>query len=243
MGLPANHKAERTPQGGFTLLEIMVSLAILAMALVVLIRITTKNVQATNRAKLLTVATFLVRGKIVEIEDRILALGFVDVDEEDAGDFSNEQYPSITWTSLVERVELPTNLGQMAQQSASDATQSAQDINAQNPLQFMAGMMGGFMSTLMDPIRIGLQEAVRRVTVKVFWHEIGRGERSFEVVTFMTDPSRLDLAMGGLSGGAAPSDTSDEGSSGATGAPGSGTQPGQQNRPSSAAPPGVGGTR
>ncbi len=51
------------------------------------------------------------------------------------------------------------------------------------------------MSTLIEPIRVGLEEAVRRVTVQVFWEEVGRPTRSFEVITFMTDPAKLDAAV------------------------------------------------
>jgi len=186
----------RRAEGGFTLLEILVSLAILAMALVVLVRITTKNIQATNRAKLVTAATFLARGKIVEIEDRILALGFVDVDEEETGNFGDDGYGSIGWETLIEKIELPTDLGQLTQQASGQLASDSQSIESQNPLQFIGGMMGGLMSTIMDPIRIGLEESVRRITVTVYWDELGRGEQSLQLVTFVTDPARLSRAMG-----------------------------------------------
>jgi len=69
-------------------------------------------------------------------------------------------------------------------------------------MDLLAGFMGSFMTTLMDPIRIGLEESVRRVVVKVKWNEPGRPEQSFEVVNFMTDPSKLDMAlMGGSAAG------------------------------------------
>ena len=38
----------------------------------------------------------------------------------------------------------------------------------------LTGIMGGMMSGFIDPIRLGLQESVRRVTVRVVWDEIGR---------------------------------------------------------------------
>ena len=41
--------------------------------------------------------------------------------------------------------------------------------------------------------RIGLQESVRRVTVRVFWDESGRPNQTLEVVTFLTDPAKLVL--------------------------------------------------
>jgi hypothetical protein len=62
-------------------------------------------------------------------------------------------------------------------------------------MEMLSGFMGGFMATLMDPIRLGLQESVRKLTVKVKWNEAGKLEQSFEVVNFLTDPSRLETAV------------------------------------------------
>ena len=81
--------------GGFSLLEVMVALAILAMALVVLVRITTNNVRNTQHAKMTTTATFLARAKMAELEDVVLEEGFVDNDQEEEGDFSDNEQPEV----------------------------------------------------------------------------------------------------------------------------------------------------
>lgn len=210
---------------GFTLLEVMVSIAILALALVALLGIATNNVRATNHAKLTTAATFLARAKIAEIEDNLQYEGFSETDAEDAGDFAAEGYPQFSWTSLVEKVELPTEAVQQVQQAASDKS-----IEATNPLEAMAGFMGGFMGMLIEPLRVGLENSVRRVTVTVTWDEVGRGPQSMEVSAFFTDPSRIDQTMptvtggaGGASGGAAIGQT---GQTGRGGAPGGATPSG-----------------
>jgi hypothetical protein len=72
---------------------------------------------------------------------------------------------------------------------SNKATQST------NPMDVLSGFMGGFMSMLMDPIRLGLQESVRRLTVTVKWTEAGKPEQSFEVISFVTDPARLETAV------------------------------------------------
>ena len=188
----------KTRQSGFTLLEIMVALAILSMTLVVLLEIITNNVRATNHSKMTTTATFLARGKMVDIEDDIIANGFVDNDDAAKGDFKEEGFPGYHWESLVERVELPTDLTQKAQQTSTD-----QALDSKDPMQALGGMVGGLMSSFMEPIRIGLQESVRRATLRVFWDETGRPNQTLEVVTFLTDPAKLDLALTGTSGSAA----------------------------------------
>lgn len=189
------------------------AIAIMALSLVVIVRITAGNVRSAAHAKLVTTATFLARTKLAAVEDDIIALGFTDSDQEDAGDFGDEGQPKFRWESLIERVELPTDIAAQAQEAAQDKTQEAQTGPSANPMMAMAGMMGGFMSTLIEPVRIGLQESVRRVTVRVLWNEIGRDEQSFEIVTYMTDPSKLDLAMG------LPAGSAGTGGAGGTGTP------------------------
>ena len=83
-------------------------------------------------------------------------------------------------------------------------------------MEMLSGFMGGFMATLMDPIRLGLQESVRKLTVRVSWDEPGKPEQSFEVVNFLTDPSRLETAVTlAATGGGTGTDTSTSTSTGA----------------------------
>jgi general secretion pathway protein I len=200
-GMPGVLRRRRSSAGGFTLLEIMVALAILSTTLVVLLRIVTNNVRATNHAKMTTAATFLARTKMVELEDDVLYDGFIETNESKNGSFKTEGYPQFRWETSVERIELPTNMTQQAQDEAKTASDKAKD-----PMAMMSGFLGGMMSTFIEPIRIGLQESVRKVTVRVLWDETGRRDQSFEVVQYLTDPAKLDLALtgGGAPGGVPP---------------------------------------
>lgn len=168
----------------------MISLAILAMSLVIVSRIVTGNVRATHHARMTTAATFLARTRIALMEQSLQEYGFAEMDGEDAGDFSREGFPNFRWYTKVERIELPADATQKMQQASSK-----QMLNTNNPLEMLSGFMGGFMSTLMEPIRLGLQESVRKITVRVKWNEAGKPEQTMDVVLFLTDPSRLETAV------------------------------------------------
>jgi len=197
----------RRAESGFTLLEIMVAVAILASTLVVLLSIVTNNVRSTNHAKMTNAATFLARTKMVEVEAQILDLGFTDNDESKSGTFRDLGYPQFRFDTLIERIELPSDLAQKARDQSTTETKDSKD-----PMSMLTGFMGGMMASFIDPVRLGLQESVRKVTVRVLWDEHGRRDQTLEVVQYLTDPAKLDLALnpgagatsgtGGSTGGA-----------------------------------------
>ncbi|HEY2729288.1 MAG TPA: prepilin-type N-terminal cleavage/methylation domain-containing protein [Polyangia bacterium] len=203
---PAAHRA-----AGFTLLEVMIAVAILSMTLVTLLSIVTSNIRATHHAKLTTTATFLARSKMVDLEDQVLENGFSTSDESATGTFKEQGHGEFRWDSLIERVELPADAALKQRDEAQD---KAKDEPA-NPMSLISGFLGGMMSSFIEPIRLGLQEAVRRVTVHVTWDETGRLDQTIEVVQYLADPSKLDAALTG--GGAAT------GAAGAAGTPAAGS--------------------
>ena len=210
-------KARARASSGFTLLEVMAATAILSLTLTVIIGVISNNVRATTHARLLTTATFLARGKIVSLEDTLIEKGFQDLDELEDGNFAEEGFREFGWTSAIEKIQLPTDMAKTAQQAAGDLSQK------KDPMQALTGMIGGMMGMFIEPVRVGLEESVRRVTVRVFWQERGRPEQSVEVVMYVTDPAKLDLALslGGAAAGAAggqPQQGSGSGSGSGSGA-------------------------
>jgi general secretion pathway protein I len=204
-------------EAGFTLLEIMVAIAVLSITLVVLLSIVTNNVRATNHAKMTTAATFLARTKMVDIEDQILDVGFSDTTETAVGTFKELGNPQFRWETTIERIELPADLGQRAKDQATDDTKDAKD-----PMSMLTGIMGSMMSSFIEPVRIGLQESVRKVTVRVIWNEHGRPDQSFEVVQYLTDPAKADINNFGAA-------AAGNGTGAANGASGTGAASGSSN--------------
>jgi general secretion pathway protein I len=94
---------------GFTLLEVMIALALLGFGLVVLIKATTGNIRGAKRAQMMGVATDLSRAKMYDIEEKLLKEGFTETDQsEDGEEFDEEGWPEIKYAYKVEQVELPS---------------------------------------------------------------------------------------------------------------------------------------
>ena len=94
---------------GFTLMEVMVALAVLGLGLVVLIKSTANNINAAEQAHMMGVATDLARGKMYDIEEKLLKDGFTDTDQSqpDLKPFDEEGWPNIFYSYKVEQVEMP----------------------------------------------------------------------------------------------------------------------------------------
>ena len=94
---------------GFTLLEVMIALALLGFALTVLIKSAAGNIFNAQQAHMMGVATDLARAKMYEIEEKLLKDGFSDTEqhEEDQA-FTDEGWPQIKYSYKVVEVELPS---------------------------------------------------------------------------------------------------------------------------------------
>jgi general secretion pathway protein I len=88
------------PQTGFTLLEVLVAVAILGSALAVLLGAVNKNLILASQSKNLAVAGMLAQKKITEVELE----GFPEIREEE-GEF--EEAPGFKWFLSVRPLDIP----------------------------------------------------------------------------------------------------------------------------------------
>ena len=169
----------RRRQRGFTLLEVVISLAILALSLTVLLQSQAASLANAGRSRDVTVASLLARGKMIDIEKKLFHDGFTVNSDEDTGDFRDDGFPDITWKARVSEVELDlsalTSLcGSLAKKSESKDT-SVGDCESQ--LGGMGAMMGGFTEELGRSLRV--------VDLLVSWSE-GKYTNSMSVRALVT---------------------------------------------------------
>ena len=84
-------KKRKAGRGGFTLLEVMIAMAILAIALVAVYRSQSQSVSMAGEARFLTTASLLAKGKMADMERRH-PRELTDAN----GDFG-EDFPDYTW--------------------------------------------------------------------------------------------------------------------------------------------------
>jgi general secretion pathway protein I len=97
----------RAPRG-FTLLEVMIALALLGLGLVVLIKSAAGDIFNAQQAHMMGVATDLARAKMYQIEEKLMKDGFSDTEQtEEDRPFDEEGWPAVLYSYKVEVVELP----------------------------------------------------------------------------------------------------------------------------------------
>jgi prepilin-type N-terminal cleavage/methylation domain-containing protein len=205
---------------GFTLLEVMIGLALLGFGLVVLIQSTTGSIRAAKRAQMIGVATDLSRSVMYDIEEKLLKEGFTETDQsEEDRTFDEEGWPEIKYSYKVEQVELPsfdqlqalaTNAGSAGCGSGAGSGEDAEPCGSfQDSTLFsglsMLGFGGGtedvdaaagasFIQGYYQLIQETLKASIRKVTLTVKFDVLGE-DNELVTVVFLTDPAGLDKGM------------------------------------------------
>jgi general secretion pathway protein I len=200
----------------FTLLEVLVAIAILGLGLTVILSSQTGLFSSASRGEHLTAAGNLLRCKMSELELELEQKGFNLTDENDEGPCCDDE-ENYTCSWKIERVELPPlpeasgdadagvddpgaagPLGAIANISASQGTSlgdkatpgSVMEQLGSTGTSGMEGMVMGFVYPSLKPM---LEASIRRVTVKVMWKE-GQRDRELEATQFLTRPQEGELA-------------------------------------------------
>ena len=197
---------------GFTLLEVMVAIAILGLALTAIFSSEVGASNIAQRAKRQNVATTLARCKMGEIEELVSIEGLPLVEKEDTDDCCEhapvEGY-ECSW--LIERVILPDiGLDESDEDDAeeelsptdraNDTLRSTYDTITEEggtPEAVVAGEAGNLALLALQLgyplLKPFFEEQVRRATVTITWRE-GDREVGFDVAQFLVSdqPPRLD---------------------------------------------------
>ena len=216
---------------GFTLLEVLVAVAILAISLTSLLTSQMNALRATRYAQQVTAAAFLADYQLIEIEWKIKQEenGWGDNDKEYEGDFSEQGWPDITYKCLVDMIEMPDYTALQA--AAEDTDGMGNDLVE---VQDTGEQAFDALGMVWPMVKSAIEQSIRKASCTVYWTDgPDRPPHEFEVMTFWTDTTKLDQIQqaGGEVG--EEDDTNDPdaggGAGGGAGGPGGGT-PGGEGR-------------
>ncbi len=208
-------------QRGFTLLEVLVAVAILGLGLTMILSSQVGLFSGASRGQHITIATNLARCKMSEVELELLKKGYPLTDQKDDGSCCGDDgEPGYTCAWKIERVELPeasemapdggagsaelepgkspldaltklTQLGNPA--TAGSAGAPTLSTFTQTAGEAMGGGLASMAMGLVYPsLKPMLEASIRKITLKVSWKE-GVKERELLVTQYVTDPQQGQL--------------------------------------------------
>ena len=185
-------------QRGFSLLEVMIALGILAMSLTVLLESQASSVNNAGRSRDLTIATLLARSKMIDLEQILFDEGFTVGVTEDDGDFDEEGFEEIKWKSKISEVEL--DLSSLA--GLCDAFSGGDEEGGDESAMDCEGLLGGMggMGGALGSFTSEIGQSLRWMTLTVTW-PVGKYSESLSVRAMIT---REDFGIQRTAPGAIP---------------------------------------
>jgi prepilin-type N-terminal cleavage/methylation domain-containing protein len=148
------------PRKGFSLLEVMVAVALLSLGLVLLLQVQARSIALAQEARDLTVGTMLLRMKLIECEADLAKKGFSVGDYNEEGNFSDDDFPTFFWECHGYKPDMPVadagdisaalgGLGGPTQEAAGDAMPAGADMG----VGMISPILSQMSSVLGDSIR------------------------------------------------------------------------------------------
>lgn len=142
---------------GFTLLEVMISIAVLSISLLALMNSSGNTLITSGRAERISIATMLARSKMSDIEidlEKQKAKGEFPDEKEEEGKF-DDPYEEYSWKMEIRKVDLPAPV---------------------------TGEKGSLQEMIGRTLTKEISTTVRELKLTVKWEELGE-EQTMDVVT------------------------------------------------------------
>lgn len=161
----------RRASPGFSLLEVMIAVAILAVSLMAIFSLQSTSLMSSARAQKISIATQLAREKmartLVDLDAGMVKGEFPD-EKEESGRFEEEKFPDYFWKLSVKKVEIPVPpAGEgLSTGDGSPAKEGSSDV----------------MGKIFEMVSKQLSESSREVKLTVGWTEYDSEEEETGIV-------------------------------------------------------------
>ena len=174
----------------FSLLEMMVAIAILSLGLVLLLQVQARSIQLAQQARTMTIATQLARAKLLDCEQDLMKKGFSIGDYDEEGTFEDEQMNGFFWECHAYKPEMPVA-------EASDITAAAAGeamglgADTAEASEGQADPMMGMLAPVLSQMSGIMGDSIRELHVIIRW---GTGEDMEEmtVTTHVIDKTAVN---------------------------------------------------
>jgi len=150
---------------GFTLFEVMIAVAILAITLGAILMVQSGSLRTSEKTKRMNAVFQLARNKMIETEFLLEGKLFTEINKEEAGAFK-EPYQDFRWKRLIAERPFPSLL-QLGDKELPEGASEA---------------LGKFSKLLSKY----LTQSLREVTVTIEWDK-GKGVQSYSLTQYWVD--------------------------------------------------------
>lgn len=173
---------ESTALQGFTLLEVMFAIALMAMGLIYLLDAQSRSIRMAEKGRSLIIASELARKKLLDCKADMLKKGFSPTDYNEEGDFAEEGFDDFTWECHGTRFDMP-----MPSQDLIAQGMKAQAGGQTKP----GGEMGAaILAPFFGLVANTLGDSVRELVTIVRWKS-GEESEEMQVTTHVTEGTAL----------------------------------------------------
>jgi type II secretion system protein I len=158
----------RNNRSGFTLLEVLVATAIMALALTSIFTISGRSIIDEDHAKQMNIVAMLARNKMIETELDIEGKTFDEYEKDKTAPFETP-FEDYSWKRTVKEIKFP-NLG-----GGGGGGGSSQNESEDQTSDMLSKLITNFLS-----------KAIREVSVSIIWKRSGK-DQSFTVTTYWVD--------------------------------------------------------
>lgn len=200
-----NTMRRKSGDQGFTLLEVMVAMAILAMSMTSLLASQTASIRATRYAQQVTAIAFLVEFQLIETEYVMRKEGgWILQDKIYEGNFALQGWPEIRHKCVVDFLEIPDYSKLRAAKDESDRSKQGESGLYYKDASDKAF---GALAMVWPMVKQAIERSIRKVNCTVYWKD-GSIPNEFTISTFWADPEKLKT-LPGLGGEAKEGDDAD----------------------------------
>jgi general secretion pathway protein I len=171
---------------GFTLLEVLIAIAILALGVVALFQSQASSLRMAQAARTLTVATQLARAKLFDCRFDLIKKGFGLGSYDESGDFSDDDFPDYEWECHAYPFEIPL--------PNQDQIQQGMKAGQKGDTGAGASMSASMLAPFFNLISPAFKNSVRELILIVRWKE-GEATEELKVVTHVVNREPLALLL------------------------------------------------